>query len=75
LDTFVPVERSVAAWRKSLAQAGNEDVTLRVVPGGDHSLLEAKTGGLKEIPRLKGFVPDYFEMQKDWLLQRVRVPR
>lgn len=75
LDTFVPVEKSVAVWRKSLAQAGNEDVTLRVFPGGDHSLLDAKTGGLKEVPRLKGFVPDYFEIQKDWLLQRVRVPR
>lgn len=75
LDTFVPVEKSVAVWRKSLAQAGNEDVTLRVFPDGDHSLLAAKTGGLKEIPRLKGFVPDYFEMQKEWLLRRVRVPR
>ncbi len=75
LDTFVPVEKSVGVWRKSLAQAGNENVTLKVFPDGDHSLLEAKTGGLKEIPRLKGFVPGYFEMQKDWLLRRVQVPR
>jgi pimeloyl-ACP methyl ester carboxylesterase len=75
LDTFVPVEKSVAVWRKSLAQTGNDNVTLRVFPDGDHSLLEAKTGGLKEVPRLKGFVPGYFDMQKDWILRRVRVPR
>lgn len=75
LDTFVAVEESVAVWRKSLAQAGNKDVTIRVFPDGDHSLLEAKTGGLKEVPRLKGFVPGYFQMQKDWLLRRVQVPR
>ena len=75
LDTFVPVEKSVAVWRNSLAQAGNKDVTLKVFPNGDHSLLDAKTGGLKEVARLKGFVTGYFEMQKDWLLQRVRVPR
>jgi dienelactone hydrolase len=75
LDTFVPVEKSVAVWRKSLAQAGNEDVTLKVYPNGDHSLMTAKTGGLKEVPRLNGFVPGYFEMQKDWILRHVRVPR
>jgi hypothetical protein len=63
------VHPKVPAW------AGNADVTLRVFPDGDHSLLAAKTGGLKEVPRLKGFVPDYFQMQKDWLLRRVQVPR
>ncbi|OHB77438.1 MAG: hypothetical protein A2Z25_19395 [Planctomycetes bacterium RBG_16_55_9] len=75
LDTYVPVEKSVAVWRKSLARAGNEDVTLRVYPDGDHSLMEAKTGGLKEVPRLKGFVPGYFEIQKNWILRHVQVPR
>jgi dienelactone hydrolase len=75
LDTFVDVEKSVAVWRKSLARAGNEDVTLKVYPDGDHSLMTAKTGGLKEVPLLKGFVPGYFEMQKDWLLRWVQVPR
>jgi dienelactone hydrolase len=75
LDTFVPVEKSVGVWRECLARAENEDVTLTVFPDGDHSLLDAKTGGLKEVARLKGFVPGYFDMQKDWVLRRVRVPR
>ncbi len=75
MDTFLPVQKSVAVWRESLAKAGNADVTLKVYPDGNHSLLDAKTGGLKEVPRLQGFVPGYFQMQKDWVLQRVRVPR
>jgi pimeloyl-ACP methyl ester carboxylesterase len=74
LDSFVPVEKSVAVWRSGLARAGNQDVTLRVFPAGDHSLLQARTGGLQEVPRLRGFVPAYFETQRDWVLQRVRVP-
>lgn len=70
-DTFVPVAKSVANWEAGLKKAGNKDVTIKVFPAGDHSLVEAKTGGLKEIPHIRRFVPGYWELQRDWVLQRV----
>lgn len=72
LDTYLPVKKSVAAWQKGLRHAGNRDVTIKVFSRGEHSLIEAKTGGIKEVPRLKRFVPGYFQTQRDWLLKRVK---
>lgn len=70
-DTFVPVAISVATWEAGLKKANNRDVTIKVFPNGDHSLVEAKTGGLKEIPHIRRFVPGYWEFQRDWVLKRV----
>jgi pimeloyl-ACP methyl ester carboxylesterase len=72
-DTYVPVAKSVANWETGLKKAGNADVTIKVFANADHSLLEVKTGGLKEMPRVKGFVPAGFQFQKDWLLRHVRI--
>jgi pimeloyl-ACP methyl ester carboxylesterase len=71
-DTFVPVEKSARVWRTALEKAGNRDVTIRVFPDGDHSLIESKTGGLKEVARARRFVPGYFETVLDWTLKRAR---
>jgi pimeloyl-ACP methyl ester carboxylesterase len=70
-DTFVPVAKSVAIWEVELNKAGNKDVTIKVFPNGDHSLVETRTGGLKEIPHIRRFVPGYWDFQLDWLLKRV----
>jgi pimeloyl-ACP methyl ester carboxylesterase len=72
-DTYVPVPESISRWEQGLKKAGNTNVTIKVFAGADHSLLEAKTGGLKEISRVKRFVPGAFEFQKDWLLQQVKL--
>jgi dienelactone hydrolase len=65
-DTFVPAERSAQIWRESLAKAGNKDVTIKVFPDGDHSLIACKTGGLRETARAKGFVPGYLDTLREW---------
>ncbi len=74
-DTFVPIEESVQNWKRGLAKAGNQDVTVKILPNADHSLIEVMGGGLKELPYLKRFVPAAFHIQKDWLLKHVDVPR
>jgi dipeptidyl aminopeptidase/acylaminoacyl peptidase len=71
-DTFVPAEKSARIWRAALAKAGNKDVTIKVYPDGDHSLIMSKTGGLKESARAWGFVPGYFETLRDWTQKRTR---
>jgi pimeloyl-ACP methyl ester carboxylesterase len=71
-DTFVPAEKSARIWQAALAKAGNEDVTIKVYPEGDHSLIISKNGGLKESARLRGFVPGYFETLRDWTQKHTR---
>jgi len=71
-DTFVPAERSAQIWREALAKAGNNDVTIKLFPDGDHSLIVSKTGGLRETARAWGFVPGYFELLRDWTRKHTR---
>lgn len=71
-DTFLPVEKSVQVWQRALEKAGNKDVTLRVFPDGDHSLIESRTGGLKDTARARRFVPGYFDTIRDWTLKHSR---
>jgi hypothetical protein len=66
------VKESIANWEEGLRKAGNKDVTIKVFREADHSLIEVKTGGLKELPRIRRFVPGCFEFQKDWLLKHAK---
>jgi dienelactone hydrolase len=66
LDPLVPAEKSAAVWEESLRRAGNRDVTIRVFPYGDHGLGDASLGG----PR-----PEFFTLQREWLLSHVRTSR
>ena len=70
-DTYLPVDKSSAVWKECLERAGNRDVTVKVFPDADHSLLSAKTGGLKESPYKKAFAPDLFPLLREWVLARV----
>jgi dienelactone hydrolase len=71
-DTFVPAEKSARIWQAALAKAGNKDVTIKVFPDGDHSLIACKTGGLKETARARGFVPGYFDTLREWTQRHTR---
>ncbi len=71
-DTFVPAEKSARIWQAALAKAGNKDVTIKVFPDGDHSLIACKTGGLKETARARGFVPGYFDTLREWTQKQTR---
>jgi pimeloyl-ACP methyl ester carboxylesterase len=71
-DTFLPAEKSARIWQTALEKAGNKDVTIRVFPDGNHSLIESKTGGLKESARAQRFVPGFFETLRDWTLKQIK---
>ena len=66
----------VATIRRGLAKAGNNEVTVKVFTGADHSLCRTETGGPKEAAERararKGaeapdFVPAYLDAMTDWL--------
>jgi pimeloyl-ACP methyl ester carboxylesterase len=61
----------VAIIRGGLARAGNDDVTVRIFPGADHSLCRA---GKQEAAREPDFVPGYLDEMTDWLARRFRTP-
>jgi hypothetical protein len=44
---------------------------MRILPGADHMLLEAKVGNNAEIPTLQRFSPTYFTTAQDWLAKRI----
>jgi len=71
LDLNVLPEKNAAAWASALRESGNRDVTLRIVPRGNHVLVEAETGSAEEFARLRRFVPDYFVILSKWLRQRI----
>lgn len=62
-DDFLPPRRSSAWLRANLAAA--DDVTLRVIPGGDHSLLTIASPGR--------YVSGYPQLVVDWLRDRFGV--
>lgn len=70
-DTLVPAKPSADIWRAALKEAGNKDVTVKIFSTGDHGLRETTGGTLKDLPKSRGFVPGYFETQKEWVLRRV----
>lgn len=72
-DTFLPAEKSARIWQAALEKAGNNDATIRVFQNGDHSLIESKTGGLKETAQARRFVPGYFELLHDWTLKQTQL--
>jgi fermentation-respiration switch protein FrsA (DUF1100 family) len=71
LDTIVPVGFHRGRMEKALQRAGNTDVTVTTFPKANHNFFSAITGGPGEVPRLRGFVPGYFDSRVDWLLARV----
>ena len=70
-DTITPVPETIASIEKARKETNNKNYTIKVFPKGNHSLLEAETGGDKERPNLKNFVPGYFETMTNWILKRV----
>jgi dienelactone hydrolase len=63
-DPFVPAQKSADIWKTALAEAGNHDVTIKIFPHADHGIAEVRTWST---------VPDFFALQRDWLLQHVTV--
>ncbi len=67
LDKSTPVPQTIANMQRALRIAGNTNFTYKVFPKGNHGLLESETGGNSEVPKLKRFVPELFDMMTTWL--------
>ena len=72
LDNNIMAEKNRRAWEAPLNAGGNRDYTLRILPRGNHLLLEANVGSNAEMPSLQRFVPEYFTTVRDWLAKRIR---
>jgi dienelactone hydrolase len=71
LDTSTPVRQVAPIFEKALASRKNKDYTIKIFPKAHHIILEAETGSDEELPRLKRYVPGYFDTMTDWLRKRV----
>lgn len=65
-DPLTDAPAAARAMRTALEQGGNRDVTVRVVPGAGHSLMET--------PSRKGMAPGVFDLVRDWLRARTAAP-
>jgi len=59
-DTSVPVEKSVALYKKYLYEAGNEAITIKVFPNASHAIKVDNE-----------YAPGYFETINNWLRMRM----
>ena len=71
LDDNIVAEKNRKAWESALRMGGNRDYTLRILPGADHMMLEAKVGNNAEMPTLRRFSPAYFLTVQAWIAKRV----
>lgn len=62
-DDVVPVEPSIERIREALKKAGNEDVTIMIIPGADHNLMRQPNP--ENLP-----APEYLRTMIDWVLKR-----
>ena len=62
LDPLVPVQKSADIWKTALTEAGNQDVVIKIFPHADHGIRDTRNGIEP---------PDFFTLQRDWLLKHV----
>ncbi len=74
LDHNVPPRPNVEILKKLLASAGHVAHTIKVLPKANHLFLQAETGMMTEYPRLRAFVPGYFDGLAEWLEKWEAVP-
>jgi dienelactone hydrolase len=44
MDPLVPAQKSAEIWKTAIAEAGNRDATIRILPYADHSLVDPAFG-------------------------------
>ncbi len=75
-DMLVDVEESMAGYRSILAEAGNDDLTVKLFHDADHVIMRTETGNPTEMMARSqsgelDFVPGYIELMGGWLAERV----
>ena len=71
LDTNVDWRKTVELYRETIGANPAADLTVRVFPGANHMLRQARTGGVREQNTLSWdwpFAEGYFEAMADWLV-------
>ena len=72
LDVQCDAAQNKAALQQVLARAGNDDVTIVVVPAANHLFIKARTGSMGEYATLpKNFAPGVLKSISSWLRDKV----
>ncbi len=70
LDTQVPPDINVPALAGALAESGNKDYTVTILPPANHLFQEAVTGSPQEYPQLpREFVSGFLNTLSEWILE------
>jgi hypothetical protein len=73
-DVQVDAEQNAPAVEAALAEAGNEDYEIVVLPNANHLFQEAGTGGFSEYGALPAeFLPDFLPTILSWLQAHVTI--
>jgi pimeloyl-ACP methyl ester carboxylesterase len=70
-ETYSRSSSDIALLKEAMKKAGNTHYTIAIIPGAEHTMRQAKTGGPRELPYLNRFVPAYFQTLRDWLQTNV----
>jgi uncharacterized protein len=71
LDLQVPHHQNLPEIEKALQEAGNGDVTLRMLPGLNHLFQRAETGTVDEYIRIEEtMAPEVLELIREWITAR-----
>ena len=74
-DTYLPVPETVTVFERAMAKAGNRDSLVKVYPDGNHSLIVSETGSPSTGGKERSFVAGLWQMNADWLLKHVGLPK
>jgi pimeloyl-ACP methyl ester carboxylesterase len=66
-ETYSKPASNIARLKDAMKKAGNTHYAIAIIPGAEHTMRAAKTGGPRELPYLNRFVPAYFDTLRDWL--------
>ncbi len=71
-DTQVDPVQGVAAYKKALKKAGNQNFRVEFIPNADHNIILCKTGSMRErrnrsAKEWQNYAPEYLEIMGEWL--------
>src|SRR5262249_25334254 len=70
-DTHVPPSKNAATLGSDLRKAGNKSYKIVIFPNANHEGLETKQGESENDAGFKRFVPGYFNVEINWLIESV----
>ncbi len=69
LDVQVDAEQNLGAIRDALREGGNDNATVRSLPGLNHLFQQAQTGLIDEYVRIEETIsPEVLDLIRDWML-------